>query len=431
MKLEWFVEIANNWFDGLGWKQQQIERAAKLLYDISASNLGVTIHDVEHSEEIAFQHALQCVLDVLDIRCIRYAQSLVAQQRKPKFIAHLGTQEAGGSQVDLCRYMDKSNLNAMSLDELIALPAIGRVSAYRIVEYRRQLGALNNLDELSDGIRLSEQAIDVLREQTYCGLKTDFVFMTQELEEFVKSPSFPVYVKLVKASGGKFIRTPDSSMTIDEHLFNELELGLSKARSRPIQHRANLGGMRASKVIEKKSIIEQGFNIHRESISNIQGAELVFDEDYQHVIEDALAGAEKSISVIMFYFRVLDDDYPTSTIFTKLISKHQDGLQVRIILDKDREQDVYKSRLINLPAFRALEKAGVPVRFDSEDSVTHSKVVVVDTKTVILGSHNWTGGSLASYDDTSVRVHSDELADHYEKIFNKKWKECGAGPGVS
>ena len=82
---------------------------------------------------------------------------------------------------------------------------------------------------------------------------------------------------------------------------------------------------------------------------------------------------------------------------------------------------MFKSRIINDNAFKALRAAQAEVFFEERNRATHTKLVIVDDSHVILGSHNWTTGSLQDYDDTSIYVASKQLAEDYAKDFNARF----------
>ena len=71
----------------------------------------------------------------------------------------------------------------------------------------------------------------------------------------------------------------------------------------------------------------------------------------------------------------------------------------------------------------------MPIKFDSPDVTTHSKVLIVDDRHVVVGSHNWTAGSFYQYDDTSLYVDSDLLAASYKSAFDSRWDELPIADG--
>ena len=56
----------------------------------------------------------------------------------------------------------------------------------------------------------------------------------------------------------------------------------------------------------------------------------------------------------------------------------------------------------------ACRKSRIDAKFDLPETVTHSKVVVIDDKQLVIGSHNWTRNSLARTEELSVLVDSPD-----------------------
>jgi hypothetical protein len=107
---------------------------------------------------------------------------------------------------------------------------------------------------------------------------------------------------------------------------------------------------------------------------------------------------------------------------SELFAAKQRQLDVRVILDKDGPTDVFKSRRINREAYRFFVDHDIPVVFSAANKVIHSKIVLVDGRHVLLGSHNWTLGSMYNYDEKSVYVESKQLGKLIEQRFDKLWR---------
>ncbi len=78
--------------------------------------------------------------------------------------------------------------------------------------------------------------------------------------------------------------------------------------------------------------------------------------------------------------------------------------------------------MVNTRAKNFLAANGVPVKFDSEERLLHSKFVVVDGQTVVVGSHNWSIGSFFEFDDVSLAIASATLAQEFTGRFDLLWQ---------
>jgi phosphatidylserine/phosphatidylglycerophosphate/cardiolipin synthase-like enzyme len=51
----------------------------------------------------------------------------------------------------------------------------------------------------------------------------------------------------------------------------------------------------------------------------------------------------------------------------------------------------------------------------------HTKGIVIDSETVLLGSHNWTDSGVQANRDASLLIRRPEIATYYERIFLHDW----------
>ena len=62
-----------------------------------------------------------------------------------------------------------------------------------------------------------------------------------------------------------------------------------------------------------------------------------------------------------------------------------------------------------------LSKADIPVDLDGSHSTAHNKVILIDGKTVITGSFNFTKAAQEKNAENLIIVHDPELAQAYSK----------------
>lgn len=65
---------------------------------------------------------------------------------------------------------------------------------------------------------------------------------------------------------------------------------------------------------------------------------------------------------------------------------------------------------------------GCKVRLRHLYKLYHPKVIVIDDKIVVIGSHNYSYTAFAANREISMIVNSTELADRLEVVFDKDWK---------
>lgn len=149
-------------------------------------------------------------------------------------------------------------------------------------------------------------------------------------------------------------------------------------------------------------------------------------EYYQKVLP-LLKNAKNSIYMIMYIAKYYKE-YPnseTNHLLQELINAKKRGLKVEVILERPRET---KGKIPSEFADESLKKDnentakiltenGVSVYFDSPYKTTHSKILIIDEKYVVIGSANWTYYGLTKNNETSLIIESPEIAKIYMEYF--------------
>lgn len=159
---------------------------------------------------------------------------------------------------------------------------------------------------------------------------------------------------------------------------------------------------------------------------------------YFPVVKKALSEAKESIFMVMFVARLMPNDKSSSVyqLMDELVKAHNRGVKVTLILDQNidfvnkREADEWEIEDKNAWSFKMAKDAGIDVFYDSPKKYTHSKAIVIDSQTIILGSSNWTESSLHKNTETSVLIRSKGLAKELLEEFNKieRFKRAVGGP---
>ncbi len=143
----------------------------------------------------------------------------------------------------------------------------------------------------------------------------------------------------------------------------------------------------------------------------------LIDNDYYPEVHKALNGARKSIVCVMFLAK-LDPKHSDGNeyqLVLDLIAAYKRGVNVRVVFDqnimfweKGRKKGALERK--SEYAHDLLAKNGVPVFYDSQRQVTHSKVLVIDEYITIIGSTNWTYSALRKNHEASVLIKSRGVA---------------------
>lgn len=147
----------------------------------------------------------------------------------------------------------------------------------------------------------------------------------------------------------------------------------------------------------------------------------ILADDYHAALLGMIEAAAVSVDVCLFHAAVGGPGHPTRLLLGALGDAVGRGVPVRVLLDRDRPSDPYRSTVVNAPAVAFLLQRGVPVRSDAVDRLLHSKVVIVDRRWTVIGSHNWSVGSFDEFDDVSVVLDGAAVAAAQTARFDLLW----------
>jgi phosphatidylserine/phosphatidylglycerophosphate/cardiolipin synthase-like enzyme len=95
-----------------------------------------------------------------------------------------------------------------------------------------------------------------------------------------------------------------------------------------------------------------------------------------------------------------------------LLKAQRRGVRVEVILDKSQ-----RTRRPSPAAF--LANAGIPTFIDAEHAIAHNKVMIIDDRTVISGSFNFTRAAEERNAENLFIIRSEELA----RLYVRNWRE--------
>lgn len=138
--------------------------------------------------------------------------------------------------------------------------------------------------------------------------------------------------------------------------------------------------------------------------------ELLFspqDTPIRERVRPILKGAKESVDVAVFFLT-------HKHIAADLIKLHQKGVKVRVIIDATAAKNGYTKHEL-------LRAAGIPVKVEDWGGKMHMKSAVIDGKTLVTGSMNWTTAGDDDNDENVVILHSAELGKQYTAYFEEIW----------
>lgn len=101
--------------------------------------------------------------------------------------------------------------------------------------------------------------------------------------------------------------------------------------------------------------------------------------------------------------------FTSAPIAKALVDAHKRGVQITAVLDKSHETDKYSAATF-------LHNAGIQPLIDDQHAIAHSKVMVIDSATIITGSFNFTkAAEERNAENLLVIKDAPELVKAYEQ----------------
>lgn len=134
------------------------------------------------------------------------------------------------------------------------------------------------------------------------------------------------------------------------------------------------------------------------------------DDDCPQRISTLLAGCRSSADVCVF---TITDDRVTGAIE----EAHRRGVRVRVISDNDKTADAGSD-------IWRLSRRDIDVRVDLSPHHMHHKFAVLDGRTLLTGSYNWTRGAAEKNFENLVLLEEPSLVSEFLEEFEKIWKNA-------
>lgn len=154
-------------------------------------------------------------------------------------------------------------------------------------------------------------------------------------------------------------------------------------------------------------------------------AKLLLDRDYFTALLDGVDRARTEIFLSAYLFRTIADakGYPEA-VLKRLLAAVRRGVRVDVVIERSRDADDLNRN--NAETAERLKKGGIRVCMDAPDRVTHTKLVVIDRRYLLIGSHNLTQAALKFNHEASVWIDSAPLAEealrYMKSLCPGEWK---------
>ncbi len=138
-----------------------------------------------------------------------------------------------------------------------------------------------------------------------------------------------------------------------------------------------------------------------------EGSSTGIHEGSLSILMRTLQNATKSIDVCMFTFSCKE-------LGKLLISAHQNGIEVRVVTDKEQVS-------ASGSQVERLRRAGIQVRHDYASYFMHHKFAVVDQTILVSGSLNWTLQGICGNQENVVILNVPEVVEPFATHFDRLW----------
>jgi competence ComEA-like helix-hairpin-helix protein len=419
-------DFIKEWDTTINWTEKELENICSILESISLNNGGRIKYDTELEDEVEQEYIISTINTAFQKVMKQYAGS-VKQNGSDYYYIPNNDIEPALDFLSPSKYVEKIDINRSSIKELQSIPDIGPVAAQNILEYRNKSGFFNDSSEVINVNGIGETRHDKIKYSIYAGTVTDkLTFIFPLLLEFKSNPTFSNYLKLIKSSHGCFVT--NEKIEDEFHFKNTIISELQKINDyidKTLYPKfGRYGRKKASDIAESFKQHKYVQSLEEKASTDIKGVCVIDDEEYLSFIKKLLSIAQIRIRIIMFFMKFEDEEkYPTDSIFAQLESAKNRNVDIKVILDKDAEGEVFGSRIINENAYNFFKQNDIEVTYDSEETLTHTKIVLVDDNHLVIGSHNWTAGSFYAYDDKSIYIESPEMVEEASNYFDKLWSE--------
>jgi mitochondrial cardiolipin hydrolase len=123
-----------------------------------------------------------------------------------------------------------------------------------------------------------------------------------------------------------------------------------------------------------------------------------------------------TINSALFEIKICVFTISDDRIANAILQKQRQGVKVRIITDNDKCYDMGSD-------IGELCKAGINVRVDRSPYHMHHKFAIIDAKTLITGSYNWTRSAAAHNHENLIITDNKEFLKSFNTQFEKLWSE--------
>lgn len=153
---------------------------------------------------------------------------------------------------------------------------------------------------------------------------------------------------------------------------------------------------------------------YRKISTSIRPAEIILDNNYAIKARAFILDATSEIRLCAYAWRWYDSEpaLPIQQFNVELLRAALRGVQVRVLVDTEAMA-------------RKFKLLGFEVRAVQPTRMLHTKAIVIDRHTLILGSHNLTKRANTDNYELSVALQDFEAVEQFINYFDRLWLSRG------
>jgi phosphatidylserine/phosphatidylglycerophosphate/cardiolipin synthase-like enzyme len=139
--------------------------------------------------------------------------------------------------------------------------------------------------------------------------------------------------------------------------------------------------------------------------------ELILGKQYPDMVIPLIKAAKSTIAIIVFDWRWYPDyvAYPIQKFNLEILNAAKKGVKICAITN-------YKE------ITELLKNSAIQAKHLIHDKLVHSKIMIIDNKIAIIGSHNYTHSAFSYNHEVSVIIRDPDLCSQLTTHFNNLWQ---------
>jgi phosphatidylserine/phosphatidylglycerophosphate/cardiolipin synthase-like enzyme len=137
----------------------------------------------------------------------------------------------------------------------------------------------------------------------------------------------------------------------------------------------------------------------------------IIGKEFFKKVLPAIQQAKKEILIIVYDWRWYPDQIGASIqkFNQEIVRKAKTGVSIKAILNTKETAKI-------------LEEQGIKTNVRDFGGLLHTKLMIIDEKIVIIGSHNYTYNAFETNFEASVMIENEEIAKIFKNYFQNLWR---------